>query len=125
MPGRPYIIVANRLAGLGDAHRLVATVTHALDTPPSAVIDADVGVAFKQQLNDALRAANGDAAASTASRALLVCIGGDGTVSLAFDALASPDSVTLAVVPCGSGNDLAQTLGIKTTSEAIDVLRSG
>jgi diacylglycerol kinase (ATP) len=44
---------------------------------------------------------------------LLVILGGDGTAHLAAQAVAGT-ATALAVVPCGSGNDLATALGVPT-----------
>jgi YegS/Rv2252/BmrU family lipid kinase len=105
---------------------LIDAVTQALAAPPFAVIDADLTDEFKRRLNDAIVHASTQAAdTSPYARPLLVCIGGDGTVSLAFDALLAPESVTLSLVPCGSGNDLAHAIGLSTTRQALELLRSG
>ena len=60
---------------------------------------------------------------------LLIVAGGDGTVNEAVIGLAEngfPDDVTLAVVPMGSGNDLAQTLCVPPDPErAVEFIRLG
>lgn len=56
---------------------------------------------------------------------MLVCVGGDGTLSLAFDALRHADDAVLAIVPCGSGNDFSSMLGIAPGRAAVETLRSG
>lgn len=44
---------------------------------------------------------------------LLVTAGGDGTINAVVNALLRRDAnVTLAILPCGTGNDLARTLGV-------------
>ena len=116
---RPYVIVANRWAGSGKAHGLVGEVERALGSPPVAIVEPDLTPAFSQRLNEAV------SHAASAGRPLLVCIGGDGTLSLTFDALSTPDAATLAIVPCGSGNDLATALGVQAGKRALDVLRAG
>ena len=62
--------------------------------------------------------------ASQGDQIVLVACGGDGTVHLALNAIASTD-VELAVVPLGTGNDFARYLGINSTRKAIEVLNSG
>jgi len=68
-------------------------------------------------------------AASEWRSGLLVVAGGDGTVNEAVNGLGKagfPESVTLALLPAGTGNDLAATLAIpEDTDEAEDVIRAG
>ena len=60
---------------------------------------------------------------------LLVVAGGDGTVNEAVQGLGSagfPDGVTLALLPTGTGNDLARTLAVPTDlEEALKTMRAG
>ncbi len=57
---------------------------------------------------------------------VLVAVGGDGMVHTAIQALAGT-STALAVVPCGTGNDFARSLGIprKSLLAAVDVVTDG
>ncbi|HTL16310.1 MAG TPA: diacylglycerol kinase family protein [Patescibacteria group bacterium] len=57
----------------------------------------------------------------------LVAVGGDGTVSEVADGiLSTPRSrATLAIVPFGTGNDLAGLLGIRTADEAVRSILAG
>ncbi|XXF77415.1 lipid kinase [Myxococcaceae bacterium GXIMD 01537] len=65
-----------------------------------------------------------DEALAQGARRILVG-GGDGTVSLAVSRLLGRD-VTLGVVPLGTGNDFARSLGIPATVEAaVDVIARG
>jgi diacylglycerol kinase (ATP) len=58
---------------------------------------------------------------------LLIVVGGDGTISEVVNGLGRagfPEGVTLAILPAGTGNDLAQTLAIpEDPDEAAAVLR--
>jgi diacylglycerol kinase (ATP) len=58
---------------------------------------------------------------------LLIVVGGDGTISEVVNGLGRvgfPESVTLAILPAGTGNDLAATLAIpEDPAEAVAVLR--
>jgi diacylglycerol kinase (ATP) len=58
---------------------------------------------------------------------LLIVVGGDGTISEVVNGLGQagfPESVTLAILPAGTGNDLAATLAIpEDPAEAVAVLR--
>ena len=60
---------------------------------------------------------------------LLIVVGGDGTVNEVINGLGRagfPDGVTLAVVPMGTGNDLAATLAIPGGSDgAREAIREG
>src|SRR5262249_20971609 len=48
--------------------------------------------------------------------AVIALAGGDGTVSTALNAVDSPD-LTIALIPCGTANDLARHLSIPLTLE--------
>lgn len=62
--------------------------------------------------------------ASAAGRVVIVA-GGDGTVSLAADALV-PSGGTLGIIPLGTANDLARELGLPATpAEAAAVIARG
>ena len=57
----------------------------------------------------------------------LVVVGGDGTVGEAMTAIMhrqAPD-IRLAIVPAGTGNDIARNVGIRAVEDAADALRNG
>ena len=58
---------------------------------------------------------------------LVVAVGGDGTVSEVADGLlgAASARANLAVIPCGTGNDFAETLGIMSIDAAQEALIHG
>jgi diacylglycerol kinase (ATP) len=68
-----------------------------------------------------------EAAARQWTDGLLIVIGGDGTVNEAINGLGKagfPDGVTLAILPTGTGNDLAATLAVpEDPDEAEDAIR--
>ncbi len=68
-----------------------------------------------------------DMARRAASEAdLLVAVGGDGTVSeVAGGLLQSRACAQLAILPLGTGNDVASQLGIRTVQGAIDLIAGG
>ncbi len=58
---------------------------------------------------------------------VLAAVGGDGTVREVVDGIMSGhnDHVALAVIPFGTGNDLAQVLGVQTKSDAVRAIGAG
>ncbi|HXY94556.1 MAG TPA: diacylglycerol kinase family protein [Acidimicrobiia bacterium] len=112
-----WTAVVNPAAGRGRGHARVPAVADAL-----AALDADVQIVVSADLPDAARLARG---AFDAGRGVVAC-GGDGTVSTLAGLAAEHDGV-LAVVPAGSGNDLARHLGIPRADprEAVALLRGG
>ncbi len=60
---------------------------------------------------------------------LLIVAGGDGTINEVVNGLGQagfPEGVTLALLPSGTGNDLAATLAVpENPDEAGDVIRQG
>jgi diacylglycerol kinase (ATP) len=79
------------------------------DVVRSALGDRHLEWITTEKAGDAQRAAEGW------REGLLVVAGGDGTVNEAVNGLGKagfPDDVTLAIVPTGTGNDLAATLAI-------------
>jgi diacylglycerol kinase (ATP) len=87
-----------------------------------ASVDADVAIHVSSDLSDAVRIAR---AAFDAGRGVVAC-GGDGTVC-ELAALAAERGGVLAIMPAGSGNDLARHLDIPRDDAvaAAALLRSG
>lgn len=58
---------------------------------------------------------------------LVVAAGGDGTVNAVVNALAeAPDHISMAILPLGTGNDLARTLAIPEDPQAaVELLEAG
>lgn len=53
----------------------------------------------------------------------IIVIGGDGTLNEVVNGLCDPDLVTMGLIPSGSGNDFAKSVGISTVpSKALDVI---
>lgn len=66
--------------------------------------------------------------AATAGASTIVAAGGDGTVNevlRGIDAADAFDSVTFAVIPCGTGNSFADNIGITGIDDAFDVVENG
>ena len=84
---------------------------------------------FEAEWNYTHGAGDARRAAEEWSEGLLIVVGGDGTVTEAVNGLGRadfPNDVTLAVLPMGTGNDLAATLAIpNATGGAREVIRQG
>ena len=91
------------------------------DEVREALADFDIEWIDTQGAGDAL------AAAEEWSGGLLIVVGGDGTVNEVINGLGRadfPSDVTLAVLPMGTGNDLAATLAIPDDlEEAQEIIR--
>jgi diacylglycerol kinase (ATP) len=91
------------------------------DDVREALADFDIEWVNTQGAGDALKAAE------EWSGGLLIVVGGDGTVNEVINGLGRagfPTDVTLAVLPMGTGNDLAATLAIPDgVEEAQDAIR--
>ncbi len=95
-------LLSNPSAAQGSAHRIGRQVGHLLRLAGVSVVDlsapsAAVARARAEEVRDTLTA--------------LVVVGGDGTVSLGAEIVAGTP-VRLGIVPAGSGNDFARSLGL-------------
>ena len=102
MPSAP-LIVLNPVAGGGRAARSLPWLRDRLSRHPGArlVVTSRAGEA------------EGVAAQAGAEHARVVAVGGDGTVQEVVNGLmAGSGDVSLGIVPLGSGNDLARSLGL-------------
>lgn len=83
--------------------------------PECLLIEADSAAAAQEQVRSAIHAGS----------RRVVAAGGDGSVNLALQAIADtgkPD-IELAVLPLGTGNDLARTLGMSLSIDAdVDIV---
>ncbi|HYK53907.1 MAG TPA: YegS/Rv2252/BmrU family lipid kinase [Candidatus Eremiobacteraceae bacterium] len=117
---RAAVVVFNPAAGRRGAHEALRAVTTRLDGKIAAVLETSLAGGFDLRLRDAIRDV-----VSTGTRPKVIGVGGDGTLSIALNALADPSAVTMAVVPVGSGNDFAAALGVATVDKAIDAIERG
>ena len=85
--------------------------------------------AFDIEWVDTREAGDAQEAAGEWSDGLMIVVGGDGTVNEVVNGLGRagfPEAVTLAVLPMGTGNDLAATLAIPPgPDEAQEAIRQG
>lgn len=94
----------NPVAGRGKSRRLISEIEGHLPTT------AHSEVAFTERAGDEERLTE---LALHGGAQTIIAVGGDGTVSAIGAALLRRKSTTsLAVVPCGTGNDIAKTLGV-------------
>jgi diacylglycerol kinase (ATP) len=97
-------IIANPAAGRGKAIRVVREVESARPNERASRI------LTTRQPGDEARLAR-DALRSGADT--IVVVGGDGTCSkVAQEILSAKSECALAIIPCGTGNDFAKTLGV-------------
>ena len=104
MPIRSLAILANPLARKGTGLTIAADVERLVRSH-----GVDVTLLVGTDLADAHRLA--EAAVPDEQIDALVAVGGDGTLRLALEA-ANGSSTPVGIIPAGTGNDLARTIGI-------------
>ncbi len=112
-----WTAVINPVAGRGRGRLTLSLVADTL-----ATVDRDVEIRVSADLADAVAIAT---TALDAGRGVVAC-GGDGTVCALAGLAAERDGV-LAIVPSGSGNDLARHLGVprRDAPAAVALLATG
>jgi diacylglycerol kinase (ATP) len=115
---RGFVVVFNPAAGGRKAHEVLRRVTTRLDGKIASVIETSLDGAFAPRVRESVRHVFGE----TGDRPTLVSVGGDGTLSMALNALQSAHDATLAVVPAGSGNDFAAAIGCESADAALDAI---
>jgi diacylglycerol kinase (ATP) len=115
---RRIAVVVNRASGAGRVDRHVASVLTGLASRGDHVvaIEAESEQAARETLAEAM----------TRGLDVVVALGGDGTVHLALQA-AVGTSAALGIVPLGTGNDAATSVGLARTSPeaAVSVILAG
>ncbi len=108
-----YILIANPISGKGKAKTVAERTQNLL-----------MYSGHKGQLK--FTTGSGDAkdfaevAASVGIKWVIVC-GGDGTLHEVVNGIAAVSDVTLSIIPCGRGNDLASAIGVpQKTEKAVD-----
>ena len=113
---RLYFIV-NPVAGAGRSEKSFGEIRSMLDAR-----GMDYGFALSEYSGHALELAR--AALAAGERTIVAC-GGDGTVSEVASVLCGSGAV-MGILPFGTGNDLARTLGLPATPQAaLEVLLAG
>jgi diacylglycerol kinase (ATP) len=110
MPPAPVVVVANPAAGRGKAGRAIGKVGQKLH---EAGIDHEVRVSSSAE--DLERRAR-EAAEEGAK--VVAALGGDGSVGLAANGLIGTGA-TLAVLPSGTADDFAASIGVKKLEAAV------
>lgn len=115
---REIAVLVNPTAGRGKAARLVGPVVDRLTRSgltPDVVMGRDAA--------DAAQRLRGRVSAGVDG---VVAVGGDGLVSIALQVLAQT-AVPLGIVPAGTGNDVARTIGIaaRDVPAAVDLVTLG
>jgi diacylglycerol kinase (ATP) len=98
-------LVVNPTAGKGRAAKVVAAVAGRIRDS-----GANVSILVGHDADDAVTLARKAAADGVDA---VVALGGDGMVHLALNAVAGTET-PLGIIPAGTGNDLANTLGLPT-----------
>lgn len=113
-----FILIANPISGKGKAKTVAEQAFATLTTAErTGEIKLTTGT------GDAKRFAQ--AAVSNGIRWVIAC-GGDGTVHEIVNGIATVPDVTLSIIPCGRGNDLASAVGIpRKPQHAIETLLTG
>ena len=113
-----YILIANPISGKGEAKTVAERTQNLLMTS-----------CRKGQLK--FTTGSGDAkdfaeeAVSDDIKWVIVC-GGDGTLHEVVNGISLVSDVTLSIIPCGRGNDLASAIGIpRKIEKALDTLFDG
>ncbi|MFI2231129.1 diacylglycerol kinase family protein [Nocardia testacea] len=115
---RTVAVVTNPASGQGRAREAARTVADRLSADDVAVVEihAPSAARTREQVREVVTGGAPDA---------VVCVGGDGLVNTILDPLAG-SGVPLALVPAGTGNDLARELGIADEpARAAELIRSG
>jgi YegS/Rv2252/BmrU family lipid kinase len=112
-------LLGNPASGRGRGAKALARVTTLLEARGIKATVLQTGGP-----TDAIRLAR-QAAESEAE--LLLVIGGDGTIrDVAEGVISAPGATTVGILPAGTGNDLARTLGIPTQLvQAVEVALTG
>jgi diacylglycerol kinase (ATP) len=110
------VVVANPSAGHGKAGKVLGSVERLLGTAriPHEIVVSTSGPDLEQKVREA---ASGGADA-------VGCVGGDGTVGLAANALVGTDT-PLAIFPSGTADDFARAIGLRHLATTVAAVSGG
>ena len=97
------VLIANPIAGGGRARGIAERARDAMNdegVDVELIVPADLGL-MRESIVEAIE---------TGPAAIIAC-GGDGTVHLVLQEVA-PAAIPMAIIPAGTGNDIARSLGI-------------
>ena len=115
---RGLVVVFNPAAGRRKAGEVLRRVTARLDGKITSIVETSLDDAFALRVRECVRRV----LAETGERPTVVAVGGDGTLSMALNALDNADDATLAIVPAGSGNDFAAAIGCESVDASLDAI---
>jgi len=102
VPNAPLVIL-NPVAGGGRAGRLAGWVSERLAARPDARFEVTRRAGHAEQL----------AASAAGNHDRVIAVGGDGTIQEVMNGLVNgAPAASIGIVPVGSGNDLARSLGL-------------
>lgn len=117
MKNKEALLIINPVSGTRSKHGLGATVKKRLK-----LLGIDVEIKETRGSGDAFRMAS---EAVEKSYSMVITAGGDGTVNETANALAFSDTV-LGILPFGSGNGLARSVGVpQDTLAALKLIEAG
>jgi len=110
------VVVANPSAGRGKAGKVLGSVERLLGEAgiPHEIVVSTSGEDLEQRVREA----------ASAGAAAVGCVGGDGTVGLAANALAGGDT-PLAIFPSGTADDFAKALGLRHFTATVTAIANG
>jgi len=119
MAAKRIMLIANPTAGRRRGEQHLTRARAQLET---------LGQTVTTTLTESPRHATRLAKANATDFEIIAALGGDGTVNEVADGLMAvepSDRPALAVLPAGTGNDVAQTFGLSKFETAIDALANG
>lgn len=115
----PLVVVANPTAGRGKAGRVIGKVDRLLHQASIAheIRVSESGADLERLVREA----------AEAGAAMVAAVGGDGTMGLAANGLLSSGAgqVPLAPIPCGTADDFAHSLGLRSVDAAVRAIAEG
>jgi YegS/Rv2252/BmrU family lipid kinase len=112
---REFLLVVSPTAGGGAAKQQAPALVQALRA---------AGFSVEAEYTESLGHASELAAGGARAGRTVVAVGGDGLINSVVNGIAGVEGATLGVVPLGTANDLARSLGIDKHN-AVEVLKSG